>query len=446
MVRRGQPGRKAGAEELTMSWKNIQLKWAALGLAALSSVGAVADEAKLRHEGVATCASSLCHGSSQPLKAYDSALQNEYTTWSQFDPHSNAYKVLLNKQSQEIARRMGIGPAHEAPACLACHSDAVPAAQRGAKFQLDDGVGCESCHGGSEKWLATHYQSPRIPRSEHLANGLVALEKPDVLAGTCLGCHVGDQNRYANHRMMAAGHPRLVFELDTYLELWRTSGGREHYRKKSPTNHSALWVKGLVDSSRRQLGLIEQHGAGRMGPIPDFGVFACHSCHRDLRLTAFGGSSALGIAPGDLRWQDAHLLVLRRVAATLQLGARTELDRAVIALQRAAHGDASSLRAALTQTRTALSSVEQQMGSVSWSAAQMNAVAQALTDASRRGEFPDPAAAEQAAMGMVVMLAGLKLDQGKKAEIDRLFDDLRDDNAFDQRRFVKWMSVLGTRN
>ena len=86
------------------------------------------------------------------------------------------------------------------------------------------GVGCESCHGGSEKWLATHYQSPRIPRSEHLANGLVALEKPDVLAGTCLGCHVGDQNRYANHRMMAAGHPRLVFELDTYLELWRTSG------------------------------------------------------------------------------------------------------------------------------------------------------------------------------------------------------------------------------
>jgi hypothetical protein len=67
-------------------------------------------------------------------------------------------------------------------------------------------------------------------------------------------------------------------------------------------------------------------------------------------------------------------------------------------------------------------------------------------DASRRGEFPDPAAAEQAAMGMVVMLAGLKLDQGKRTEINRLFDDLRDDNAFDQRRFVKWMSVLGTRN
>lgn len=428
-----------------MSWKNTQLKWAAFGVAALTMLAALADDAKVRHEGVATCASSLCHGSSQPLKAFYSALQNEYTTWSQFDPHSNAYKVLLNKRSQEIARRLGIGPAHEAPACLACHSDAVPAAQRGVKFQLDDGVGCESCHGGAEKWLATHYQSPRIPRSEHLANGLVALEKPEVLAGTCLGCHVGDQNRFANHRMMAAGHPRLVFELDTYLELWRTSGGREHYRKKAPTNHSSTWVKGLLDSSRHQLNLIEQHGTGRMGPIPDFGVFACHSCHRDLRLTAFGGSSALGNQPGDLRWQDAHLLVLRRVTAALQLNARTDLDRAIVALQKAAHGDAGSLRAALSQTRTALSSAEKQLAEVNWSAAQLNAVAQSLVDASRRGEFPDPAAAEQASMGMVVMLAGLKLDQGKRAEINRLFDDLRDDNVFDQRRFAKWMSMLDPR-
>jgi hypothetical protein len=48
-------------------------------------------------------------------------------------------------------------------------------------------------------------------------------------------------------------------------------------------------------------------------------------------------------------------------------------------------------------------------------------------------------------MGLVVMLAGLKLDRGKRAEIDRLFNELRDDNAFDQKRFVKWMSVLGAR-
>jgi len=428
-----------------MSVKSIQLKWAALGLALLSALGAVAEEAKRRHEGVATCASSLCHGSSQPLKTYESALQNEYTTWSQFDPHSNAYKVLLNKQSQEIARRMGIGPAHEAPACLACHSDAVPAAQRGVKFQLDDGVGCESCHGGSEKWLATHYQVPKIPRSENLARGLVALENPDTLAGTCLACHVGDKDRYANHRMMAAGHPRIVFELDTYLELWRTSGGREHYRKSAQIAHVALWAKGLIESSRRQLDLIDRHGAGRLGPIPDFGIYACHSCHRDLRLSAFGGSNSSLGGPGDLRWQDAHLLVLQQVSQALRLQSSKPLDRAIIGLQRSANGDVASLKLALASTRDALLVTERELKGRNWSTAEMNLVVQALIDASRRDGFPDPAAAEQAAMGLVVMLAGLQLDRGKRAEIDRLFDDLRDDNAFDQRRFVKWMSVLGAR-
>ncbi|MFM8585961.1 MAG: multiheme c-type cytochrome [Gammaproteobacteria bacterium] len=428
-----------------MSVKSIQLKWAALGLALLSALGAVAEEAKRRHEGVATCASSLCHGSSQPLKTYESALQNEYTTWSQFDPHSNAYKVLLNKQSQEIARRMGIGPAHEAPACLACHSDAVPAAQRGVKFQLDDGVGCESCHGGSEKWLATHYQVQKIPRSENLARGLVALENPDTLAGTCLACHVGDKERYANHRMMAAGHPRIVFELDTYLELWRTSGGREHYRKSAQIAHVALWAKGLIESSRRQLDLIDRHGAGRLGPIPDFGIYACHSCHRDLRLSAFGGSNSSLGGPGDLRWQDAHLLVLQQVSQALRLQSSKPLDRAIIGLQRSANGDVASLKLALASTRDALLVTERELKGRNWSTAEMNLVVQALIDASRRGGFPDPAAAEQAAMGLVVMLAGLQLDRGKRAEIDRLFDDLRDDNAFDQRRFVKWMSVLGAR-
>jgi len=207
-----------------------------------------------------------------------------------------------------------------------------------------------------------------------------------------------------------------------------------------------LWIAGLVASSRRQLNLIEQHGTGRLGPIPDFGVFACHSCHRDLRLTAWGGVSAAGTEPGALRWQDAHLLVLRRVVAALPLAARSDLDRAIVALQKAAHGDAASLRIALTQTREALSAVERQSTSMNWSVTQMNAVVDALVDAARRGEFPDPAAAEQAAMGMVVILTGLKRDRVKRAEIDQLFDDLRDDNAFDQQRFAKWMSTLGLRD
>jgi len=88
--------------------------------------------APARFEGVASCASSLCHGSARPLSAHE-VLQNEYVTWSQFDPHSNAYRVLLEARSRQIVERMGIGPAHKAPQCLACHAEVVPAARRGAR-------------------------------------------------------------------------------------------------------------------------------------------------------------------------------------------------------------------------------------------------------------------------------------------------------------------------
>lgn len=427
-----------------MSWRRISSMGLLLGIFSWAAVALAADGNARRHEGVATCASSLCHGSSKPLKAYD-ALQNEYTTWSQFDPHSKAYRTLLSAQSQEIARRMGIGPAQQAPACLACHADAPAAAQRGPRFQIEDGIGCEGCHGGAEKWLSTHYQKPRVPRSESLAQGLVPLEQTAVLTQTCLACHVGENNRFANHQMMAAGHPRIVFELDSYLELWRTSGGREHYRKKADLDHANLWARGLVEASRRQLDLIEQHGSGRRGPMPDFSVFACHSCHRDLKLTDWRGSSALGVAPGELRWQDAHLLVLQRVVAALRLGGTAELAKNVKGLQRAAYGDPATLRAALAQSRAALTTIDGQLATVNWNANTLNTVAAALADSARQGAFPDPAAAEQAAMGMVVMLSGLKVDGARRADINRLFDELKDDNAFDQRQFIKWMKVLDAR-
>jgi len=56
--------------------------------------------------GVATCASSLCHGAVEPWK--DShVLQTEYFTWSRMDKHARAYSVLTNTRSQEIARKLG---------------------------------------------------------------------------------------------------------------------------------------------------------------------------------------------------------------------------------------------------------------------------------------------------------------------------------------------------
>ena len=49
-----------------------------------------------------------------------------------------------------------------------------------------------------------------------------ALDAPLVQAQVCVGCHVGAPAkdgvpaRDLNHDLMAAGHPRLIFELSSY--------------------------------------------------------------------------------------------------------------------------------------------------------------------------------------------------------------------------------------
>lgn len=399
-----------------------------------------------RHVGVASCASSLCHGSTKPLEAH-AVLQNEYVSWSQFDPHSEAYRVLLNARSREIARRMGIGKPEQAPACLACHAEVVPPAERGPRFQASDGIGCESCHGAAERWLPTHHQSPRVTHADNLLRGLIALERPEVRAEKCSACHVGDRDRFATHRMMAAGHPRLVFELDTYTELWRTSGGREHYRRdtdyrsrKGVPASSAVWTTGLVIATRQQLALIGQHAVRGRGPFPDFALYACHSCHRDLKLDAWG--AATGGKTGELRLQDGHARTLRVIGLALELPAAQSFGQALDRLQSAANGDGESLPQALASVQSALETLGAGLATRNWNAADRTRALDALVAATRRGEFADPATAEQAAMGMVVLLADLELDRNRRKEIDALFAALRDDNAFNAARFARALERL----
>src|SRR5207237_9069235 len=127
------------------------------------------------HLGVASCAGNNCHGAVQPFKTAR-VTQNEYLIWAQKDKHSKAFAVLREERGRRIAQNLGLPDAETAEICLACHADNVAPAKRGRQFQLADGVGCESCHGGAGGWLGTH-----IAGSSHTANlaaGMYPIEQP----------------------------------------------------------------------------------------------------------------------------------------------------------------------------------------------------------------------------------------------------------------------------
>jgi hypothetical protein len=136
----------------------------------------VPEQAADRHNGVASCATSACHGKVAPVAGRNVWL-NEYHLWSTQDRHSRAYQTLMSSASRSMAERLGLPNAHTAQACLTCHADNVPGALRGAKFQISDGVGCEACHGGSERWLKSHTQ-PGVSHADNVAQGLYPTDNP----------------------------------------------------------------------------------------------------------------------------------------------------------------------------------------------------------------------------------------------------------------------------
>ncbi len=123
--------------------------------------------------GVDGC--KMCHRS--PAKG------NQFGQWES-TLHAKAYETLASDYSKEVAQKAGVsGDPQQAADCLECHVTAagLPDARKERTYKVEDGVGCEACHGPGSA-----YKSITIMRSheQSVANGL---NVPDEQ--TCVKCH-----------------------------------------------------------------------------------------------------------------------------------------------------------------------------------------------------------------------------------------------------------------
>src|SRR3990167_4130860 len=279
-----------------------------------------------RYEGVATCAGSTCHGRAEGNGVI--VRQDEIATWQEpsapSGAHSRAYAALAGRRGQQIAASLGLGAATSAPACLGCHTTFAPDAQRGDRFLLSDGVGCESCHGAAQGWLASHYARPATHAS-NFAAGLVQLENPQVRARVCLDCHYGSAKtgQFVTHSMMAAGHPRISFELDLFSALQQHHDVDSDYiSRKGRLDSVRLWAVGQAEAVKRATALFARPEFGMRGMFPEFYFYDCHSCHRSItdgpqRQLTFETNPGRPIPFGNPPFNDENIIMLSAVAGAL---------------------------------------------------------------------------------------------------------------------------------
>ena len=264
------------------------------------------------HLGVKTCGNSACHASAQPWQN-SSVGQNEYITWRQESSHSKAYLTLQSSESKRIAKNLGINDPTTENMCLNCHADNVPKSKQGNFFNIADGVGCESCHGGAENWLGQHV-SGMGSHKDNLNLGMNPTDNIFFKTNLCASCHIGTKEKYVVHKLFGAGHPRLIFEIDTFL-VNQPSHHRvdsDYLIRKSDPDRLKMWALGQILSTKYILNRLSDVEMSTDGMFPELSLFDCHACHRSLTKIYKGKKTqkiykkVLGIP----RINDSNLIML----------------------------------------------------------------------------------------------------------------------------------------
>lgn len=405
--------------------------------------------------GVASCAGSTCHGRSEGNGAI--VRQDEIATWQSpsavSGAHSRAYSVLQGRRGRQIVASLGYNARQEAQNCYGCHATFAPVSQRGPKFQLDDGVGCESCHGASIGWLSSHYEVQGT-HPNNVANGLTPLEDPSTRARVCLDCHYGstDTGQFVTHSMMAAGHPRITFELDLFSSFQQHHDVDDDYiQRKGRPDSVQLWAVGQAEAVARATDLFARPAYGTEGVFPQLYFYDCHSCHRpitdgDERRLTFETNPGRPITFGQPPFNDENIIMLSTVADALAPSRAEGFRNAA----RDFHASMNQGRAEAQQAAIALR--EQALGLSAELSARGGgnafAVVERIGSRATAPRFTDYAGSVQAVMAIDTLLNAMVSDgrvtvgaaAGIRANINRAYDAVTTPEGY---RPAAFRSALG---
>ena len=394
-----------------------------------------------RYIGPGSCSATACHGGVQP-RSVTHVLQNEYSTWAVQDSHSKAYRSLENPVSQRMGKILGIAHPEGSPKCLTCHALYIPEKERGREFDLSEGVSCESCHGPASAWLGPHSEkNSKIAQFTSL--GMYDLSDIQRRAEKCLTCHLGTPEKQVDHAMIAAGHPNLVFELDSYSAIqpphWKPS--------PDPSDGVRLWSIGQAVQLREALRRLQRRSQSTNWP--EYSELDCYSCHHSLTKPEESWRQARGYGqrpPGAPSWNVAHYAVFRVVAKDVDPASSQELENALRDVFNATTKPASDRAEVGKAAASAGQIADAFVAKIRDADFSRTRTARLLSQISSQGDGlagDDALTAEQATMALDSLFISYSKQAGDnanvRAAIDGLFQQLQNPSAYNAPRFSAQM-------
>jgi len=303
----------------------------------------------------------------------------------------------------KIAGELKLAKAETSARGLDCHAANVPTALRGPKFDLTEGVHCDSCHGPAEKWLEphaekgwTHEQSVKLGMYD-TKNFLLRAEK-------CVSCHLQiDQD------LVAAGHPDLLaFELATF-----SANMPPHWRDKGTWAETKTWATGQVISLREAAKQLA------------------------ARAKVSGSPKLLEDA---LRKVQGHAAVVKYALAP---EAATALEQELVALADVVgKGDKAAASATATKVATAMNQEAPRVAGREYDQPGTKKLIQSIAGDAEGIATVGVRAAEQAAMALDRLYStyakapGNKPDKGASDALDRVFGAIENPAQYNAKQFA----------
>ncbi len=398
-----------------------------------------------RLSGVASCASSNCHGGAAPRQT-TSVLQNEYVTWSKHDKHSQAYKSLLSPEGKRIGLHLGISAPEKEEWCLRCHSTFTENSQSvGPEFRLEDGVGCESCHGASGDTTGGYLREHTAANSSHERNvelGLTKISNLEVRSNLCVTCHYGSEDADVTHRLMGAGHPRLSFELDTFTALqpmhWIVDD--DYKKRKGEYSPAQAWIVGQFAIARAMTNRFGNEARMRVHSWPELTTLACYSCHHSLTSNQWKSREYAG-QPGELRLNIAAFAMIERMLIAFDIGRAEQLRKIVQTLENNFRD--GKVAESTEDLASVLNTSQKYLLAQSLDGSAIRKLMRSVLEGGVSLELLQYEDAEQVTMGLSALLSQLSPDGSLyKSEMKSIYDALKSPSEFDAAAYVNASRVF----
>ena len=155
------------------------------------------------HKYVGTKKCGTCH-KKEPIG-------NQLAVWKD-SGHAKAWETLASDQAKEWAAERNLGDPQQEEDCVRCHATAhgVPDDRLSKKFDRQEGVQCEACHGAGKDYRK---KKVMVDRDESVARGLV-LQNEEV----CLACHNDESPAWKTDRYTRADGTKAGFDYDQAIK------------------------------------------------------------------------------------------------------------------------------------------------------------------------------------------------------------------------------------